>query len=78
MNKFYKQKINWKVESYDLELNYIVQSYIDSKKCTARRAERRYKMKALVKKLVSVFYDLEINYSLDLENDIKEACKRFS
>jgi len=35
-------------------------------------------MKALVKKLVSVFYDLEINYSLDLENDIKEACKRFS
>jgi len=31
-------------------------------------------MKALVKKLVSEFYELEINYSLDLENDIKEAC----
>ena len=40
----------------------------------AHRAERRYKMKSLVKKLVSEFYELEINYSLDLENDIKEAC----
>ncbi len=31
-------------------------------------------MKALVKKLVSEFYELEINYSLDFEKDIKEAC----
>ena len=48
--------------------------YLTTKTTTAHKAERNYKMKALVKKLVSEFYELEINYSLDLENDIKEAC----
>jgi hypothetical protein len=41
---------------------------------TPHRAERRYRMKALVKTLVNELNNLEISYSLDLENDIKEAC----
>lgn len=48
--------------------------YLTTKTTTAHKAERNYKMKALVKTLVSELNNLEISYSLDVASDIKEAC----